>query len=643
MYINVKKRTYNIENFYLCIKILIIIIFFFIIVSLIIHKIEPIITYNNINNNRNINFFNSSQDINFNISSIKYHFSYKFNKVEVEYHFQFFERANNIIIPSDLSFYYNLNIFCLLKNSNNILQSLANIYQDKYFKCLEYCELNSSVNFGIEICNASYNCITVDLFDNNYLNLNDLKLLNDDIFNFKYVEKQYSMNVQNKLYFEDDQNLLKNSYSSKPICSIKEKVSTLKNIWFFKNIYNHYFCFCNGNYCKNINKMDTCKYYFYLSVIDDNKDIYKKTYYLLEDFLFAYIAPGDAYFLFKEMVKQNMSAFYMTARKDIYKEYYDNSTKLQKIIPIINKQYNIDGHFLEKYLFFFLRLKSVISGSEFFSKENIFYIIPYITFICLGHGVNYFKPFLYKDYYGCKRYNKIILPSEKIISIAKKYGWKDKNIIKIGLPKWDLFNNFSLEIKNQFKENCIFMMFTWRNFKRRKKLSRDYFNNILKLLNNNKLNQLIKKNNITIYLSLHHNLIKKRNIIKKKENIKYINQENILNCLMKCDLAISDFSSIIFDFMYRKKPIIVFVPDSNDKNIHNLYDDDYMNVINGIKNGSIEFENKFFSVEDTIKKLIYYINNNFELDQKLKSLYKKFDLNNNRNINRIIEYLNDLK
>ena len=82
------------------------------------------------------------------------------------------------------------------------------------------------------------------------------------------------------------------------------------------------------------------------------------------------------------MVKQNMSAYYLTERNDIYQEYYDNKTKFQKIIPIINKQYNINGDFLEKYLILFLKLKSVISGSEFFSKENIFYNIKYITFIC---------------------------------------------------------------------------------------------------------------------------------------------------------------------------------------------------------------------------------------------------------------------
>ena len=107
-------------------------------------------------------------------------------------------------------------------------------------------------------------------------------------------------------------------------------------------------------------ELDNCKYYLYLYIIDNNKDLYDKTYYLLVDFLYANRAPGDAFLVFREMLKQNMSAYYLTERADIYQEYYDNQTKFQKIIPIINKQYNITGSILEKYLSLFLKLKCVI-------------------------------------------------------------------------------------------------------------------------------------------------------------------------------------------------------------------------------------------------------------------------------------------
>jgi CDP-glycerol glycerophosphotransferase (TagB/SpsB family) len=285
-----------------------------------------------------------------------------------------------------------------------------------------------------------------------------------------------------------------------------------------------------------------------------------------------------------------------------------------------------------------LKLKSVISGSEFFSKVNIFKVIDYITFICLGHGVNYFKPFLYKDYYGCKRYDKIILPSDKVISIAKKYGWEQKNIIKMGLPKWDLFYSYSLSKEYQKREKCIFMMFTWRKLKKRKKISPNYFNNIKRILKDSKLKTILNKKNVTLYASLHHNLLKMRNLIKTKTIAKYIKQEDIFSCLMKCDLIISDFSSVIFDLMFRNKPFIIFIPDSDDKNLVKRYDKDYISIINGFKNNSTKFENIFLNTKDTINKIIYYIENDFYLDSTLESLYKQFDLNHKNNINNFIKY-----
>ena len=56
-------------------------------------------------------------------------------------------------------------------------------------------------------------------------------------------------------------------------------------------------------------------------------------------------------------------------------------------------------------------------------------------------------------------------------------------------------------------------------------------------------------------------------LFKKNIFIKYINQEKIIDCLARTSLIITDFSSIIFDIMVRKKPYIILIPDSEDPNI----------------------------------------------------------------------------
>ena len=93
------------------------------------------------------------------------------------------------------------------------------------------------------------------------------------------------------------------------------------------------------------------------------------------------------------MIKQNLTAHYITQRDDIFKEY--NDFNLYKNCPIIYGPTYINGDFLEKYLDILLKLKAVISGAKIYSMNNLFYNIEYITFICLGHGISYLKDFLY--------------------------------------------------------------------------------------------------------------------------------------------------------------------------------------------------------------------------------------------------------
>ena len=153
------------------------------------------------------------------------------------------------------------------------------------------------------------------------------------------------------------------------------------------------------------------------------------------------------------------------------------------------------------------------------------------------------------------------------------------------------------------KNKSIFIMFTWRKLKKNI-ISPYYFKNILKMINNRKLNKELKSHGITLFITLHQNLLRKRNLIKTKKIIKYVKQNDILGCLTNSSLIVSDFSSVIFDLIYQNKPFIIYVPDSNDKNINKLYSQDYLDVINGLKNDSISFKNKFFNINDAINKII---------------------------------------
>lgn len=272
----------------------------------------------------------------------------------------------------------------------------------------------------------------------------------------------------------------------------------------------------------------------------------------------------------------------------------------------------------------------------------MFYNLEYITYICIGHGISYFKYYLYQDYYEPKRFDKLLIPnSPKLISVPLKFGWKDENLIKFNLPRWDKYNivNKSLIDSDIIQSKSIFIMFTWRELEKNRKISSYYINNIMKLLNNEELIDNLLKRNITLYFTLHHQLFKYRKKFKDINNIKYIEENDVGECLSKTNLLLSDYSSIIFDMIYRQKPYIIFIPDANDPNLKKIYKKNCYDVIKKFKSNYFRFENIFFDINSTVNKINYYIDNKFELDPRLKKFYDDFNFTHENTINKFINYL----
>jgi CDP-glycerol glycerophosphotransferase (TagB/SpsB family) len=571
--------------------------------------------------------------------------------VEILYNITFYNKNDILIKPSELSLFNKINIFCLIeivenKNSTNktIIISLANIYKNKQFYCKEFLNIKEKVKFGIKIdiekkgsMEQIFSSSSGFIFDIIHLDSNRFSpfLINKEFLEF---QKECNLTRENKSL------KLKKIYAVKPIYENKKFISSGDNIWYFKNIYNNYFCFCKG-LCKYENNYKKCKYYFYLDIINNNKNLYNKTDYLLSDFYLSRCSSDDTFPIFVEMIKRNMSAHYMDEKNDIYEKFCGNDKYCLKVIKLVNGNYFIDGNFLEKYLDIILRLKAVIAGESFYSFNNIFYDIDYITYINVGHGVKFFKRSSYIYYGTHKRYNKLMLPpSDKIISIAKQYGWTDNNIIKNCLPRWDKYNTYKQQLlfENLRRNNSIFVMFTFRNVTNHSyNMNTFYLKNILKLINNIILNKELKKEKITLYFTLHSLFRKYKNkIMINNKNTKYVKHRDVSKCLMETNLLVSDFSSIIFDMIYQSKPYIMFIPDAQDPNIKYVYDTGYYEIIESLKNGTIYFENRFLILSEAINKILYYIKNNFKLELKVEKFYESFQFNCRNNTESFINYLN---
>ena len=607
--------------------------------------------------NNEFNEFNYVRKFNdLKIIDARYCYSFKYNIVKLDYSIGFYDEEENLISPTDISLYYNKSILCNILIEYNInIDSLANIKSNKYFNCVEFYKMNEEIAVGIKIYNIAENNINnyILLFTNKFLNYNIIYFNVDKIFNFLIINNKFNSNLKkiNNKNFK-----LKNSYIQYPLNSLKRNCKLQNSFWKFENIFGEYFCFCKAQKCLNSNIDQFCKYNFYIYIIDNNRDLYLKTEFLFVDFIFSELASDDVYPIFKEMEKQNYPVHYITEKIDIYQIYCKEKSKCLKVLQITRKNYFKIGDVLEKYLIIFLKSKAFISAKSWDNNKiaDVLYNIEYITYIGIGHGVCYFKDYLYKEnrLYGSKKNDKILIPpSKKFILMAKKHGWKDENIIKINLPRWDKYNNeilSNLNLQSKFKTQSMLFMFTWRNIKPKKDISSYYIENIITLLTNTNLTEILNKNNISLYFTFHRYIIDKYKIkyietISKNKYIKYIEQNDISDCLSKTSLVVSDFSSIIFDMMYRRKPFILYIPDANDPDIRNIYFKDYSQLIESLKNGTFYFENTFFDINSVVEKIIYYINNNFNIEQNLTKFYNSFELKKGKNINYFIKYLVNLK
>ena len=575
-------------------------------------------------------------------------YSRQYNLTKISYLIQVFDSKDNSISPSDLALYYDLHIICLININSINITSLAGIEINKYFKCTEFINIEEDfqIRFAIYKINRYNIPIVVNISNSIDKNFFIYKYENDSIFDISKIDYEFKF-LLTKLQNENNNietKKLKKLYISKPFFSLKRNLTNRENNWIFANIFNEYFCFCQGYNCMKIIISNVCKYNFYIYLIDKNHYIYQKTDFLLLDFIFQRYSSDDVYPVFERMINRNISAHYLTERKDIYNKYCFNKYFCDIVILADGRSYKINDDFLEKHFTMILKLRQVLSseGVNINFINNLFKNIDYITYICIGHGVSYFKYYLYDQYYGPKKFDKLLIPnSEKLISVTIKHGWKDENLIKFNLPRWEKYNfiNESNSHIGSIVSDSIFVMFTWREIKSGKKISTNYIVNILNLLTNEQMINNLKAHNISLYFSLHHRVLKYKRIFKTRNYIRYIDENNIAECLSKTQLVITDFSSIIFDMIYRRKPYIIFIPDANDSMIKINYENRCYEIIKNFQDNYFNFENVYFDINSTINKINYYIDNNFNMDKKMNEFYDEFNFTRGPIINDFIDSL----
>ena len=279
------------------------------------------------NNSNKYYIFNYFNDIKinllyFNCTNINYYYSFQFKRIKIEYNIGFYTKNNTLIQPSNLILFKKLFVICHIKieNKKKYIFSLANIDNDKYFKCIDYFYLNEKQLFGIQLIfindenQKKYKIIYFS--KENQEKAIKFIYRNDNIFNPLLIHNKYHSIVEKfKVPKIKEAYKLKKSYIKFPLCNLKRNIWPFDEEWIFKNIYNQYFCYCKGFNCQYIKISQHCKYFFYLNIIDRNRYVYKKTDFLFTDFLFADKSSDDTFPVFERMMNLKLPAHYNRKKK----------------------------------------------------------------------------------------------------------------------------------------------------------------------------------------------------------------------------------------------------------------------------------------------------------------------------------------
>ncbi len=353
---------------------------------------------------------------------------------------------------------------------------------------------------------------------------------------------------------------------------------------------------------------------FYIKALKKNQPKYEHDTYILSDYLRYTGECIDAYSLFLHMREKGLNAYYIiVASNPLYKKLCEED-KTDHIIVLPDSPKKIS---LMAYIYdLLLKTKAIITshGNDYYHTDFLTQN-PYWQYIFIQHGQIFLKEsVLYKNYLEKGKYNKILISSAREEHLFKKYGFSDEDLIKCGLPRWDL-----LPQKNQ-KKKKILVMFTWRQTPKEKFNQSVYKKKIMELLCDEELETYLQDKNVELYFAVHHAVLGVKKIDFKTGYKNIVPVGNVSEYIKECSLLITDFSSVAFDFMFQNKPVLFYLLDKNDKNLHR-YDKEDMS---GMSYKKYLIGNVFYSWNDTFEKLKEYVDVDFEIEKDLKEKYAKF-------------------
>ncbi|GMA46928.1 hypothetical protein GCM10025854_11780 [Tetragenococcus muriaticus] len=392
-----------------------------------------------------------------------------------------------------------------------------------------------------------------------------------------------------------------------------------------------------------------------LSFTYREREFYENRYYLLKEnlaYLFVQLfyknfSKREIWLAFEKLaVSAHDSGYYFFDYVYKNKKHDDFYYIIQKDSPelknLADKKDKVVYFMSFKYFVYMFAAKLLVSSDTKrnsynlkLKKSKLAKVLTNKNLVYLQHGVNGLKrvPDFHKNR-GV--FDLVIAPSEfEKQMITEKWGYDETEVAVTGLARWDGLVDKTDEVSYR----QIFLMPTWRTWMdsmdREQFVESEYFQKYNELLSSERLHKLLEEYNVKIKFFLHP---KFRDYIdlfdSKSPNIEKFGflETSIDEMIMKSSLMISDYSSVIWEMFYLKKPCVFF---HFDKNKYLEYEGSYMNFDTDL------FGDVAYKTSDLIDIIEGYIQNGFKEKNKYAKMRNDYftfmDKHNSERIYEAIE------
>lgn len=241
---------------------------------------------------------------------------------------------------------------------------------------------------------------------------------------------------------------------------------------------------------------------------------------------------------------------------------------------------------------------------------------PHCVYVHSQHGPTFFKGRSFAALITPACFDAVVVSNDLEKQMAIESGWSASDIFKTGLFRFDRLN---MCVSKDAKPVTILVMFTWRSgFDGTEADSVSveksvYCHRLQSLLTNERLLHMVHSGSIRLVFAPHHYFLDHgKGTLHVPHYVALADVRCLSKVIREADLLITDYSSVCFDFLYQRKPVVFYPLDYDDAHMHRKDRDD--------QEHARSMERYIFNVarreEDVVRLVEEYVRNGCRLSEE---------------------------